>query len=692
MSPPLLGLVMIVRNESHGIAATLRSLLPYVDHFTIYDTGSTDSTLDAIEHETAAECERRGVGADELFGDINECPFDDFSSARNRVLEWHDQRTVFTIMPDADDVLVGGEALRTFLESVRDAADPAYLVALRRGELAYHLPLVLRTSARWRYSGRVHECCGGAGGFASVKIPGVTLTQTPPAQSLEASRKRWERDLGMLEADLDDRPNDPRALFYLGQTLECLGRKEEAWEIYQQRVEVGGWQAETFEAAFRMAKLTLQLHGIAEALPEFLAAHAIDPRRAEPLEAIAQHYYKTDNHALTYLFARRAMEIPKPTTDVVFLDADVYDWKAADLVGISGFYVGQKEPSALELGREAAEQAVEARPADQRLRNNLSFYAKPSAEAYRGVIHRPLTVACDPDYHPLNPSICHLRDGRWICIVRTVNYTIQNISDYVTPNGEPINTRNVMVTLDPKQNWAITKAQPMEDLDPTPRTDFCVHGYEDCRLFEYDDKLYATATVCDFADGDQKGAREIVLLEIDRTSYAITRATPLRGPWSRMPQKNWMPVAGGNAIVYATGSPTGMPPTSVMALDMIERKVCETTIPPILAMGQYRGGSQLVTCRGLSGYVGLVHEVSFDGVGNRTYLHRWVHYGRHDRHVGWRLNSMSEPFYFQNRGIEFAAGLGWDAEGGRFVVSYAVGDRSAWLGLFPVGGVIDSLR
>jgi hypothetical protein len=40
----LLGLVMIVKNEAHGIRETLESFKPFIDRWTILDTGSTDGT------------------------------------------------------------------------------------------------------------------------------------------------------------------------------------------------------------------------------------------------------------------------------------------------------------------------------------------------------------------------------------------------------------------------------------------------------------------------------------------------------------------------------------------------------------------------------------------------------------------------------------------------------------------------
>jgi glycosyltransferase involved in cell wall biosynthesis len=48
MKIPFLGLLMIVKNESHIIREVLKSVIKYIDTFVISDTGSTDNTVEVI--------------------------------------------------------------------------------------------------------------------------------------------------------------------------------------------------------------------------------------------------------------------------------------------------------------------------------------------------------------------------------------------------------------------------------------------------------------------------------------------------------------------------------------------------------------------------------------------------------------------------------------------------------------------
>jgi tetratricopeptide (TPR) repeat protein len=669
----LLGLVMIIKDEAHSITDTLETFRPHIDYWTILDTGSTDGTQEIVKRVLS------GVP-----GQLVEEPFVDFATSRNRALDLHEDRTTFTIMPDSEDRLVHGDVLRAYaLANVgsEGLAHEAYDVNIRRENLSYYLPLLLRTRCKWRYSGRVHECCGRPGAPpAQLRVPSVEVTQTPREKSIEATKKRWERDLVLLEADRTQDPTNPRTLFYLAQTYDCLGRNEEALATYEERIRIGGWHEETFEAALRKPRM---MNRLAKPWPEvqqaYLEAHMLEPKRAEPLYEIAEHYYyKHDNLPMTFLFARRAMELPLPNA-TLFVDRDVYDWKAAHLVAIAGFYL---DDSAKRAGKWAAEKATAGR-GDDLIRANRIFYVRSAVDLFGAKTWRIPYVPAEP-FVAANPSV-HYDQGTWRCIVRTLNYRIVNGTSYIPPDNVII-TRNMMVDLDgdPAHGFSINKAVEMIDRSEAPRTDYPCRGFEDCRLFRAGSKLYCTATVCDFST-EEWGRREIVLCELDDNDYAIVNATPLRGPWSRYNQKNWMPLAmqDENAtIVYS------MLPAATIKVG-ISREARQYRIEgpsePPLANPHLRGGSQLVQIE--DGYLCLIHDVIFGHEYRRTYLHRFVWLDKN-----FVAKKMSELFYFEHQGIEYAAGLALDGSGKHLVASYSVNDANANLAIFETSTVLKSLR
>jgi tetratricopeptide (TPR) repeat protein len=347
-----LGLVMIVKDEAHGIRATLESVKAAIDHWTIVDTGSTDGTQEIVEEVLR-----------DLPGELHRAPFVDFATTRNLALDLAEPRADYQLMLSGDEILHGAVALKEFC---RDASHEVYDLDIVLGETVYRSPRLTRSGAGWRYEGATHEALVKAEHCPSEKIPGVKILHFANA---DAKRKRWQLDLTLLTSALATDPVNPRTWFYLAQTYECLGSYAEALELYHRRVQLGGWAEEVYEAKFRIARV-LKLLGTSwpEVQQAYLEAHAFDPRRAEPLHAIAQHYYEQKNHAMTFLFAQRAAALPTPECRL-FVDAEVYTVKAHDLVATSAYYLGHHE-----IGRAAAEKAVAMRPNDPRLLKNLSFY------------------------------------------------------------------------------------------------------------------------------------------------------------------------------------------------------------------------------------------------------------------------------------------------------------------------------
>jgi tetratricopeptide (TPR) repeat protein len=686
VNTPLLGLVMIVKDEVHRIRATLESVRDHIDCWTILDTGSTDGTQEIV---------REVLGG--VPGSLHEEPFADFSTSRNRALDLHGAASEFVLFLDGDDVLRGGGELRAFLEQHRRLEDmfhEAYLVNIRRPhlgqDLSYHLPVVLRVSGGWRYRYPVHECSGRPGGVGAdqlQRIPAVSIRQERPPESQEASRARWKRDLKLLQACINADPEnqDPRVVFYLAQTYECLGRWEAAASCYAERIAAQGpacWPEETYTAMIGRARSLDALGYWSEAQEQYLQAHALDPHRAEPLFKIAWYYYEKDRPELTYLFARRAMELPEPVR-TLYVERDVYEWRAAELVMLSAYHLAEKlgDESVRAIGRRAADQVVRARPQDEHVRKNRAYYTQPASELFDGYRNHEIQWKPEAPFTAMNPSIWF--DGkRWRCVIRTVNYRIQNDVEYPTPGGVPIQTRNWMAELD--WDLSIERVVEMQDLTGDARSDFPVHGFEDCRLFSCNKQLYCTSTACDL---NESGAREIVRLTLDE-NYQIIKARPIRGSWSNQHQKNWMPMVVWGGLGEAVRFVYAVTP-EVVILDLDRQREVPAD------SGRLRGGSQLVnvpTGPSTWGWLCLVHDVTWEGR-KRTYVHRFVLL-EETSSAGMpgplRVAKVSPPFYFKQRGIEFCAGLGFD--GRRLVASFSVNDESAHLAEFDLESVLATMQ
>jgi hypothetical protein len=95
----------------------------------------------------------------ELPGELCQAPFVDFSTSRNLALDRSGDASEFILWLDADDELVGGEALRRFLEGQRGRSESdheAYYLRVEMG-ISFDSARVLRAAAGWRFVGTVHE-------------------------------------------------------------------------------------------------------------------------------------------------------------------------------------------------------------------------------------------------------------------------------------------------------------------------------------------------------------------------------------------------------------------------------------------------------------------------------------------------------------------------------------------------------
>lgn len=404
---PLLTLCMMVKDEAHTIARTLRSAKPHVDRWCILDTGSTDATCGIVLSEMR-----------EIPGTLLRGGFVDFARTRNRLLEEAINPALggavseFLLLLDADDILEGGEALRAFLREMarqypanerlahvctpciacgghngkhelgcaliaEQAQREAFYLSMRQGSCAWQSARVVRADAGWRYVGAVHELlCHPERPAPSITIPGVRILHDPPPVSQDRSVARWHRDLVLLEKDIDADPTNARAVYYYALTLMRLGRRTKAIEAFERRLTLGGFWQERYDSAYERARLMGDALDRAGFVHGMLEAHAIDPRRAEPLAALARHYLTRNPPAFgpAFVFAHRAFHLSAQVPDgALFLHADVYEWEAAHLCAWAAWYVGEHD-----IGERAARVAVERGPEHMRdrLAANLRFYTE----------------------------------------------------------------------------------------------------------------------------------------------------------------------------------------------------------------------------------------------------------------------------------------------------------------------------
>jgi hypothetical protein len=240
------------------------------------------------------------------------------------------------------------------------------------------------------------------------------------------------------------------------------------------------------------------------------------------------------------------------------------------------------------------------------------------------------------------------------------------------PEGDDrIRTVNLLARLD--CDGRVVSSAPMIDRDPSPRHPSTVEGYEDCRLVRWRDAWWCTATVRD-RTADMRC--EIALLRLDGDG-AVVEAEPLRSYGTHFHQKNWLPfVADGRLLLLYSADPTIVLEYRGPG-EVVELSVAHSA----LALEHLRGGGGPVKTG--DGWLYVAHSVVPGASPRRRYLHSFVRLS--DDFV---VRAVSEPFYFEARDIEFAAGLAIDAASGRAWVSYGVADSRAMIASFDLDSLL----
>jgi len=365
---PLIAMALMVKNEAISIQGTLYSMFKAgMRDFFILDTGSTDKTI---------EIAQTFFKQHQLNGHIEQEPFVDFSTSRNRTLELAEQlfsHIPFLLMPDAEWYLRNGSALHAFCEQQKHLNTPLYSLTIKTDGVEFTVARLFRTACRIRFTGVVHEI--PATDVARVKVPGPAYFQADQTRlGVEKSKRRYPQDLLLLKKAYYDNPHDPRTTFFLAQTYECLNDLENAYNFYQCREKLTGYDEETFITLLRLGSLAMRVKQTdnlpvwATAMDYFLKAHSLQPHRIEPLIQIADYYWP-DNIPACYLFASYAYNKPYPRHSAHFIDRTAYQYTRYEIMSRCAWHMGEYA-----LGEKATLLALDAQPGTQHLLNNLQLY------------------------------------------------------------------------------------------------------------------------------------------------------------------------------------------------------------------------------------------------------------------------------------------------------------------------------
>lgn len=260
----------------------------------------------------------------------------------------------------------------------------------------------------------------------------------------------------------------------------------------------------------------------------------------------------------------------------------------------------------------------------------------------------------------LNPSIIKSKHG-YLVIARSSRLVCFNDVDYIE-NIAKVDDINYLYELDADFN--VVSNMPLDESLLREQAHCIRHCMSDARLFYWHDQLWAIGAAVRVNAESEVVSQILFRIE----GSAVVDAIPLDSPINFPLEKNWTPIVQGSILklVYSFS------PVNLIKIE--DRKaVIEGAIRKV-TNHDVRGGTQLIDYEG--GYLGLIHQPPNMWNGKRSYTHSFAWFNK-----DLELLEVSEPFYFQRRGLEFAAGLCKTDDG--IVVSYGAGDRACMILKIP---------
>ena len=591
----------MVKNESAIIKRCLEAVEPVVDAFCILDTGSTDTTVEIAEEflETRIGCVTKEPWRD--FGYNRTISFQR-AHAYLREQCW-DLRETYGLLLDADMVFKAGHLKMLHL------TEPGYTIVQAAGTLEYPNTRLVRMDHPWTCVGVTHEYwSGGQTGHLPKNVCYIDDRNDGGCKS-----DKFERDVRLLEAGLENDPTNGRYMFYLAQSYHCLQRWNDARKMYKKRIYTGGWDEEIWYSHYMIGKCWLELGNVQKFELWMQKAITLRPSRAESYYQLTKYFREHSKHYKAYQYMLEGRQVPV-SRDALFIEMDVYKYLFEYEATILDYYVKTDRKAGMKT---CVDYLLKHEHNRFNVIFNFQFYAQPIWSRHTNLA--TLLPKPFPGYTPSAISVCKYPMAN----VRYINYWMEG-PDYKTPPGKPVHTENAYVNLETME----VVARMDESTVGLPKFPAGVQGLEDLRLYTNTNGLSFVATTQEHVEG-----KVLLLQGRYNTDGTYSECKVLQSPHDRQCEKNWLPIEGTDMMIY------GWSPFQVLDRTGM-RKSIET--PPFFST--FCGSAPPISVG--DKFWTLVHVVEY--ARPRKYYHLFVETQSIDKPTRITL-----PFVFRSAAVEY---------------------------------------
>lgn len=420
----------------------------------------------------------------------------------------------------------------------------------------------------------------------------------------------------------------------------------------------------------------------------------IEPKNLNCIVELVKHSRESGRPRLSYILAKGLLSIISKTPDLYAVDLVQLYYE----LSICCWYMKKIQEGQVISNKLIFDKAV-PHHLRQAVHSNITWYLTPLDfdDAFQVPFNSPMLDVGNSSsverWRPLNPGLFKFED-KLIINCRCVNYNQRGTSyTSLQPDGK-IRTRNFLIECD--ENFAPIKQIEVVDKLNMVKFPKWIEGQEDCRFCVVNNKLmfssvtfYLTREFLPQIAVSQISTSK--LLEAfnnpSQTEILIESTTRMLGPDPGRCEKNWLPFNynGELHFVYLydpfvilkpnfsstssstpSSSSTLTPPSSSSQCEVVEVQTSKFDLT------RFRGSAAPIEFD--NGFLLIVHEVIFNGNGERTYVHRFLWF---DSNLSNSNLHVSNAWYLKEPGIEFCSGM---LKISNFVyIGAGLKDKEAWI-------------
>ena len=535
-------LTLMIKNESKIIERCISNVIDLVDAISILDTGSTDNTVEVCTDILTKYKKPFKITTEEFknFGYNRSISFDR-TKEFCKELNWNMKNT-YSMAIDADMVICASPAFKNF-----KLTQNGYTIIQKNNSIKYYNVRFMQIEYNWKCIGATHEYWSGD----PTEQISEDIIYIDDISDGGCKSDKVERDIRLLNEDIDDGKNVDRAHFYLAQTLKDIGKHEDAIEKYKKRIELGGWFEEVWYSHYQIGKCYYELKKYIDMEYWMNKAFEYNNNRSEPLYFLTYHYRMVSQHYKAYHYYLKGKNIPFPKNDLLFIEHNVYNGLFDYENTILLCYLIKKRQDAL---CELISYINKNIPYSiHNVWDNIHYYIETlRSDTYKGIYTSyQFSDYFEPHEISFTPSSCALLavspsnklsicpdTSAYLLNLRLVNYSIDKMGGYHMkhPNKKVV-TKNSFIFLDKNYKRIGYVGYPEILSENCIFYDNNIEGLEDIRIFYFKNEIYMTASSKNVTNNDNI---DIVLGKYCIINKNITNITPIKSPNNSSCEKNWI--------------------------------------------------------------------------------------------------------------------------------------------------------